>query len=89
MPKKRRLKPSSKRKAVQEVVHPNAAGIDIGAEQSYVSVPADRDEKPVRSFGCFTEDLHALARWLQAGLMKIAPSRPTLLSQFCSAGLER
>ena len=66
MPKKRRLKPSSKRKAVQEVVHPNAAGIDIGAEQSYVSVPADRDEKPVRSFGCFTEDLHALARWLQA-----------------------
>ncbi len=66
MPKKRRSKRASKRKAVQEVIHPNAAGIDIGAEQSYVAVPADRDETPVRSFGCFTEDLHALAHWLQA-----------------------
>jgi len=66
MPEKRRLKRSPKRKAVQEVIHPNAAGIDVGAEKSYVAVPADRDEPPVRSFGCFTEDLHALARWLQA-----------------------
>ncbi len=31
-----------------------------------MAVPADRDETPVRSFGCFTEDLHALAHWLQA-----------------------
>jgi transposase len=60
----RQKKQASKRKAVQQVLHPNAAGIDIGAEQSYVAVPADRDETPVRSFGCFTEDLHALAQWL-------------------------
>jgi len=66
MSKKRRSKRSSKRKAVQEVIHPNAAGIDVGAEQSYVAVPADRDETPIRSFGCFTEDLHNLARWLEA-----------------------
>lgn len=66
MPKKRRPKRSSKRKVVQEMVHPNAAGIDIGAEQSYVAVPADRDETPVRAFGCFTEDLHKLAHWLEA-----------------------
>lgn len=65
MPGKRKLKHSSKRKVVQEVIHPNAAGIDIGSEQSYVAVPADRDEQPVRSFGCFTEDLHRLARWLE------------------------
>ena len=57
---------SSKWKAVQEVVHPNAAGIDIGAKQNWVAVPADRDEQPVRSFGCFTEDLRAMALWLQA-----------------------
>ncbi len=49
MPKKRRSKSVSKRKAVQEVIHPNAAGIDVGAEQSYVAVPADRDETPIRS----------------------------------------
>jgi transposase len=66
MPRKRRLNPSPKQKAVQEVVHPNAAGIDIGAEENWVAVPADRDEQPVRSFGCFTEDLVALALWLQA-----------------------
>lgn len=66
MPKKSKPKRSSKRKAAQEVIHPNAAGIDIGAEKSYVAVPADRDETPVRSFGCFTEDLHALAHWLEA-----------------------
>ena len=66
MPSTTKPKRRSPRKAVQEVIHPNAAGIDIGAEQSYVAVPADRDAQPVRSFGCFTEDLHTLARWLEA-----------------------
>jgi len=66
MPSTSKPKRRSPRKAVQEVIHPNAAGIDIGAEQSYVAVPADRDAQPVRSFGCFTEDLHTLARWLEA-----------------------
>lgn len=47
-----------------EVMHPHAAGIDIGAEESWVAVPEDRDERPVRKFACFTEDLHALANWL-------------------------
>lgn len=73
MPSKRKSSRSSKRKVVQEVVHPNAAGIDVGAQKSYVAVPADRDETPVRSFGCFTEDLHALAHWLEAcGIETIA-----------------
>lgn len=73
MPSKRKSNRSSKRKVVQEVVHPNAAGIDVGAQKSYVAVPADRDETPVRSFGCFTEDLHALAQWLEAcGIETIA-----------------
>jgi len=57
----RRKKPAS-----QVVIHPNAAGIDIGAEHSYVAVPSDRDDQPIRKFGCFTEDLHALANWLKA-----------------------
>lgn len=46
------------------VVNPNAAGLDIGAEEIYASVPADRDEKPVRRFGTYTPDLEALAEWL-------------------------
>jgi len=48
-----------------EVVHPNAAGIDIGNAAHYVAVPPDRDAEPVRRFDCFTQDLHAMADWLK------------------------
>lgn len=48
------------------VLHPNAAGIDIGAEEIFVAVPADRAAESVQSFGTFTCDLHALADWLEA-----------------------
>jgi transposase len=44
----------------------NAAGLDIGAEEIYACVPADRDEQPIRVFPTFTADLYALADWLQA-----------------------
>nr|WP_081942704.1 IS110 family transposase [Myxosarcina sp. GI1] len=43
----------------------NAAGIDIGADSHWVSVPADRDEQPVREFKCYTLNLYALADWLK------------------------
>jgi len=43
----------------------NAGGIDVGATEIFVAVPADRDTDSVRSFPTFTEDLHALADWLQ------------------------
>lgn len=46
-------------------VHHDAAGIDIGATEHYVAVPAGRDEVCVRSFGTFTADLYGLADWLQ------------------------
>ena len=42
----------------------NAAGIDIGAREIFVGVPADRDKDSVQSFPTFTEDLHRLADWL-------------------------
>lgn len=48
------------------VVHPHAAGIDIGSQKHYVAVPADCDSQPVRSFGCLTPDLQEMARWLKA-----------------------
>jgi transposase len=49
-----------------DVVHPNAAGVDAGSEGHVVSVPEDRSDEPVRTFGTFTKDLHALADWLIA-----------------------
>jgi hypothetical protein len=47
------------------VMRPNAGGIDIGAAEIVVAVPADRDGETVRSFPTFTQDLHTLADWLQ------------------------
>jgi transposase len=49
-----------------EVMHPQAAGIDIGNSAHYVAVRPERDPEPVRRFACFTADLHRLADWLQA-----------------------
>ena len=46
-------------------MNPNAAGIDIGATEIFVAVPPDRDQRPVRSFATFTEDLIVLADWLK------------------------
>lgn len=49
-----------------QVVNPDAAGIDAGAEQHWVSVRPDLVDEPVRSFGTFTADLYELADWLKA-----------------------
>jgi transposase len=49
-----------------EVIHPHAAGIDVGNTMHYVAVRPDRDSEPVRRFECFTADLHRLAEWLQS-----------------------
>jgi len=46
-------------------MRPNAGGIDVGATEIFVAVPADRDTDSVRSFPTFTQDLHELADWLQ------------------------
>jgi len=48
------------------VLRPNAAGIDVASEIHYVAVPDDRSESPVQSFGSFTSDIHAMARWLKS-----------------------
>lgn len=51
-------------KSALELIQPNAAGIDIGAQTHWVCVPADRTPENVRSFRCFTAELYALADWL-------------------------
>jgi len=48
-----------------EVVHPDAAGIDIGNESHYVAVPPTRESEPVRRFGCTTAELKSMADWLK------------------------
>src|SRR6202162_547049 len=58
-------KKREKRECRAVVLEPDAAGIDIGAEEIYVAVPPDRDEESVGMFSSFTCDLHALADWLQ------------------------
>jgi transposase len=55
------------------VLHPDAAGIDVGASELFVAVGADRDPQPVRRFPTFTRDLHGLADWLeQCGVRSVA-----------------
>jgi transposase len=46
------------------VIHPQAAGVDVGNSSHYVAVRPDRDAHPVRRFECFTADLYRLADWL-------------------------
>ncbi|MCL4222808.1 MAG: IS110 family transposase [Phycisphaerales bacterium] len=48
-----------------EVMHPDSAGIDVGGSRHYVAVRSEAAEQPVRDFGCYTCDLHAMADWLQ------------------------
>jgi len=66
-------KKSKRRCDTLTVLHPDAAGIDVGASELYVTVSADRDLQPVRSFPTLTRDLHALADWLeQCGIHSVA-----------------
>lgn len=49
-----------------EIIHPNAAGLDIGAREIYACVPPNRNGETVQVFGTFTPDLVRLADWLLA-----------------------
>lgn len=66
-------KPKRQKKQDLPVVHPRAAGIDIGSQFHVVAVPPDCDPEPVQSFRSFTGDLHRLAGWLeQIGITSVA-----------------
>ena len=55
------------------VLHPHAAGVDIGAEELFVAVPTGRDSQPVPRFATFTRDLLQLAEWLKrCGIRAVA-----------------
>ena len=60
-----------------EVVHPRAAGIDVGNGAHYVAVRPEQDAEPVRRFECFTADLHRMADWLEACEVKTVAMQST------------
>ncbi len=61
---RRKRRRNGKRPAQPNQVHPDAAGVDIGATAVYAAVREDRAAVPIRNFPTFTSDLHALADWL-------------------------
>jgi hypothetical protein len=60
-----------------EVVHPHAAGIDVGNSAHYVALRPDQDPEPVRRLECFTADLHRLADWLKSCRVKTIAMQST------------
>jgi transposase len=60
-----------------EVVHPDAAGIDIGNESHYLVVPPTRDSQPVRRFGCTRSELKGMAVWLKQCAIRIIALQST------------
>lgn len=50
--------------ALDTRLHPNAAGIDVGAEELVAAVPPGHCERNVRTFSSFTSGVEALRDWL-------------------------
>jgi hypothetical protein len=48
------------------IIHPCAAGIDIGSRFHVVAVSPDLCDEPVQTFQAFTNDLQRMANWLVA-----------------------
>ena len=46
-----------------DLVRPDTAGVDLGSRMHVVAAPANKGGE-VRSFGCFTQDLVEMGRWL-------------------------
>jgi transposase len=47
-----------------EVIHRDAAGVDVGSASHFVAVPPGRDPQPIREFGSWTAALQEMAAWL-------------------------
>jgi hypothetical protein len=51
---------------LERELHPDAAGLDIAANEIVAAIPPDRPDETVRSFTTFTKGLHELRDWLLA-----------------------
>ena len=80
--------------ALNALVHPEAAAIDVGAKENVVAVPPGRAPEPVRTFSSFTAGVHATRDWLLAcGIKTVALESTgnywiTLYTVLEEAGLE-
>lgn len=62
-------------KISMEIVNPHAAGIDIGSRSHWVAV--GQQEKDVREFGVFNENLFEMADWLKENNIKTVAMEST------------
>ena len=70
---KRRRKVKATCDSKLHIINPNTAGIDLGSREHYVCVPIESTNDNIRSFGCTTPDLLALADWLtECGVTTVA-----------------
>lgn len=77
MARKTRLRraaaPSASSEILNTLKHPDAAGVDVGAEELVAAVPVGRDEQCVRTFSSFTSGVYALRDWfLGCGIRTVA-----------------
>jgi transposase len=81
-----------KKKVSMEIVNPNAAGIDVGSRSHFVAI--GQQEKDVKEFGVYDEDLKSIAQHLLENNIKTVAMESTgtywqnLFSTLQDAGLE-
>jgi len=62
-----------KRISQLQVINLKAAGIDVSDTEMMVAYPVNHEQLEVRAFGCFTADLHGIAKCLKAnGITSVA-----------------
>ena len=65
MSKIRTKKEKVKRISQLPVVNPTAAGIDVSDSEMMVAIQLNAEQIEIRAFGCFTRDLHSIAKCLK------------------------
>ncbi|WP_235299714.1 IS110 family RNA-guided transposase [Portibacter marinus] len=64
-----------RRKVKMDIIHPHAAGIDIGSRSHYVAI--GQTDSEVKEFGVFAEDNEVLAKWLKQHNVKTVAMEST------------
>jgi len=59
------------------IVHSHCAGIDIGSREHWVAVNPEHCDEPVRCFTTFSDDLYALADWLESVQINVVAMEAT------------
>jgi hypothetical protein len=73
MKKHQGAKAKSKANQPIHVLQPDAAGVDIAANEIWAAVPPEHTEQSVRKFGAFTCELKELVKWFSdCGVRSVA-----------------